>query len=119
MALSAFASPAMGGDTYLFQKQMEVMIETMRKKNAEDVASLQKAVARLEGDIAGIRQSISLQPRQQGQARQEQQMLSIPPQQVQQVSAKHDAAPNRPRYGDYKPGDVSIEKFFYCGGGRR
>lgn len=123
------------------QKRFELMVEMATKKLQQEIDSLKVAFNSLNGELNSMRSQVSrmqFQPQEQhhhvsGPAAEEQ-----PAYEEQSVSAKKDvkivdcrpdgerkgefvsgsakkSEPIRPRFGDYKSEDVSIDKFFYFG----
>ncbi|MEK6892392.1 MAG: hypothetical protein AABX25_04355 [Nanoarchaeota archaeon] len=124
------------------QKRFELMVEMATKKLQQEIDSLKVAFNSLNGELNSIKSQVSraqFQPPQQshhvsGPVAEE----SQPAYEEQSVSAKKDvkivdcrpdgerkgefvsgsaknSEPIRPRFGDYKSEDVSIDKFFYFG----
>lgn len=119
------------------QKRFELMIEMATKKLQQEVATLKEHVISLNSEIGSLKSQVSRmqfqpqgppvqrtltesnEPSESIQAKKEVRIVDCRPhderhEQFQSGSAKN-AEPVRPRYGDYEPKDVSIDKFFYFG----
>ena len=124
------------------QKRFELMVEMATKKLQQEIESLKVAFNSLNGEINSMKSQVSrmqFQPQQEAhnvsrQFSQEQPVIeeqsASAKKEVHIVdcrpdgekksdfvsgSAKNSAEPIRPRFGDYKSEDVSIDKFFYFG----
>ena len=124
------------------QKRIEIMIEMATKKLQQEINSLKDTITSLNSELGSLKSQMTrlqFQPQAQHSGISEQTQSSEGPyyeQQVQQPKKdvkivdcrpereKHEefksgaaknAEPVRPRYGDYEPKDVSIDKFFYFG----
>ena len=121
-------------------KRIELMIEMATKKLQQQIDSMKESMCSMAGEINSLKSQISRLQFQPPQNRVVQTTLSDPQPQAQSQSpqpkkevkivdcrpegekkadfksgAEKNAEPVRPRYGDYEPKDVSIEKFFYFG----
>ena len=125
------------------QKRFELMVEMATKKLQQEISALKEQMLSLNSEMGSLKSQISriqFQPQQahpvqktlfdsnQNQSEQQNQN-SQPKKEVKIVDCRPDnerhnefqsgsaknAEPVRPRYGDYQPQDVSIEKFFYFG----
>ena len=112
------------------QRRFELMIEMTTKKIQQEISSLKENVSSLNNEIGSLKSQISRIQFQPQQARIVQRTLAEPQSKevkivdcrpederksdFQSGSAKN-SEPLRPRYGNYKPEDVSIDKFFYFG----
>ena len=121
------------------QKRFELMIEMATKKLQQEMQGLKEHVSSLNNEIGSLKSQIS---RMQFQAPSHpvQRTLSAsqPQPETQNIEAKKEvrivdcrpvnerkedfvsgaaknSEPLRPRFGDYKSEDVSIDKFFYFG----
>src|SRR3989338_8185856 len=128
-------------DTFT-QKRFELMIEMVTKKMQQEISSVKEALCSMAGEITSLKSQIARLQFQPPQARTVQKTLgeaqsegqitqnySQPKKDVKIVDCRPDgerksdfksgaeknAEPVRPRYGDYEPKDVSIDKFFYFG----
>ena len=122
------------------QKRFELMIEMATKKLQQEVNSLKEYISSLNSEIGSLKSQVSRLQFQPQQAHPVQRTLTEPQPQTgnQNIQPKRDvkiidcrpenerhndfksgseknAEPVRPRYGDYEPKDVSIDKFFYFG----
>ena len=118
-------------------KRFELMVEMAPKKLQTEMMSLKEALCSQAGEITSLKSQINRLQFQPQQSHAVQRTLAEP--QIQpQVTAKKEAnivdcrpeeqkkeefvsgasrnsEPVRPRFGDYKSEDVSIDKFFYFG----
>ena len=124
------------------QKRFELIIELATKKLQGEIMSVKETLCSMAGEINSLKSQISRLQFQPPQARTVQKTLgesqnegqatqsySQPKKDVHIVDCRpneerkqefvsgsaKNAEPIRPRYGDYEPKDVSIEKFFYFG----
>ncbi|MBS3105694.1 hypothetical protein J4234_05545 [Candidatus Woesearchaeota archaeon] len=124
------------------QKRFELIIEMATKKLQQEINALKETACSQAGEINSLKSQISrLQFQPPQQTRPVQRTLVEAPQQENQnqgsqpkkevkivdcrpegekrtefkSGAEKNAEPVRPRYGDYEPKDVSIDKFFYFG----
>lgn len=124
------------------QKRFELMVEMATKKLQQEMQALKDQVFSLTSELGSLKSQISRIQFQPPQARTVQKTLgetqsegqtaqnySQPKKDVKIVDCRPDderksefksgaernAEPVRPRYGDYEPKDVSIDKFFYFG----
>ena len=118
------------------QKRFELMVEMATKKLQQEINSLKDHVTSLNAELGSIKSQVSriqFQPQthavqktltgtdsdQEAPQKKEVKIVDCRPdgerhEEFQSGSAKN-AEPVRPRYGDYEPKDVSIDKFFYFG----
>ena len=119
-------------------KRIELMIEIATKKLQNEVNSVKETLCSMAGEINSLKSQINrmqFQPQQtrvvqttlsdsesqhQGaNPRKEVEIVDCRPENERKEEFKSGAAKNsepiRPRYGDYEPKDVSIDKFFYFG----
>ena len=120
------------------QKRFELMIEMATKKLQQEINTLKEYVSSLNNEISSLKSQISRIQFQPQQAQTVQKTLTEPQSKEQDIQQKKEvkivdcrpheerandfqsgaaknAEPIRPRYGDYEPKDVSIDKFFYFG----
>ena len=120
------------------QKRFELIIEMATKKLQQEINILKETACSQAGEINSLKSQISRLQFQPQQTRPIQRTLFETQQESQNVQPKKEvkivdcrpeeerkadfksgvernAEPVRPRYGDYEPKDVSIEKFFYFG----
>lgn len=120
------------------QKRFELMIEMATKKLQQEIQGLKDYIISLNSEIGSLKSQVSrlqFQPQQakavqrtlaepqnvaQGsQPKKEVEIIDCRPEDERKEEFKSGAAKNaepvRPRYGDYEPKDVSIDKFFYFG----
>ena len=117
------------------QKRFELMIEMATKKLQQEVLALKEHVISLNSEIGSLKSQVSrlqfqpqghpvqrtlVEPQQENiQSKREVKIVDCRPENERhesfQSGAAKNAEPVRPRYGDYEPKDVSIEKFFYFG----
>ena len=121
------------------QKRFEIMVEMATKKLQQEINSLKEAFNSLNGELTSVKSQMSRMQFQPQQHAVQRTLTDEPPQvenstiqpkkEVKIVDCRPDnerkqefvsgaaknADPIRPRYGDYEPKDVSIDKFFYFG----
>jgi len=120
------------------QRRFELMIEMATKKMQQEINQLKEHVSSLNSEIGSLKSQISRLQFQPQQTRIMQTTLAEPQIETQTIQPKKNvkiidcrpegerkeafvsgaaknAEPVRPRYGDYEPKDVSIDKFFYFG----
>jgi len=124
------------------QKRFELMIEMATKKLQQEMQALKDHVVSLNSEIGSLKSQVSriqFQPQQahpvqrtlvEQQENQDIQQQGMQPKKDVKIvdcrphderhaefqsGAAKNAEPVRPRYGDYEPKDVSIDKFFYFG----
>jgi len=118
------------------QKRFELMVEMATKKLQSEINSMKESMCSLSGEINSLKSQISRmqfqQPARAVQTTLENAQQEIPVQQKKEVKivdcrpegekkvefqsgAARNSEPIKPRFGDYKPDDVSIDKFFYFG----
>ncbi len=89
--------------SYLLEKKFEVMLESLGKKLMSEISSLRETVNSLQSELGELKRGHVQAPVQS--------VLQTP-------SAQRAEAPLKPRYGDYNPEDVAVEKMFYFGNRR-
>ena len=120
------------------QKRFELMIDMATKKLQQEMQSLKEYITSLNSEVVSLKSQISRIQFQPQQAHAVQRTLAEPQDEIQTIQSKKEikivdcrpeserredfqsgaaknAEPIRPRYGDYEPKDVSIDKFFYFG----
>lgn len=127
------------------QRKVEILLEMQAKKFEAELSSLKQYIVSLNNEVASLRSQVSRMQFQPSQAvqqnpqaeemqaqNQQRQSQEMPKKKVEIVDCRPDgqrreefvsgaarnAEPARPRFGDYKSEDVSIEKFFYFGNKR-
>ena len=117
------ASSTQMDSSYLMEKKFEFMIESSNKKLVNEISTLKSTVSSLNIEIASLRKQI--------EDIQKAPVTSVfegnnaaRPEEVRQVPVRSNASPEiakgrgeplKPRFGDYTPEDVPVEKFFYFG----
>ena len=116
------------------QKRFELIIEIATKKLQQEVSSLKDQIISLNAEIGSLKSQISrlqFQPPHhsvqktltgetaQIKPKKEIEIVDCRPENERKEDfkrgAEKNAEPIKPRYGDYEPEDVSIDKFFYFG----
>ncbi|MBI3026553.1 hypothetical protein HYY70_00415 [Candidatus Woesearchaeota archaeon] len=120
------------------QKRFELMVEMATKKLQQEIAALKEHLSLLNNEVGSLKSQITRLQFQPQHPVQKTLLDNHPSPQNQQVNPKksveiidcrpHDerreefksgaeknTEPVRPRYGNYEPEDVSIDKFFYFG----
>ncbi len=116
------------------QRRFELTVEMATKKLQQEINALKENVSSLNSEIGSLKSQISrlqfqpqdhsaqraLEPERQGiQQKKEVKIIDCRPESERheefESGAAKNAEPIKPRFGDYKPDDVSIDKFFYFG----
>ena len=122
------------------QRRFELMVEMATKKLQQEINSVKETLCSMAGEINSVKSQISRLQFQPQQSHPVQRTLTEPQPQAENQNlqskkevkivdcrpegerredfksgAERNAEPVRPRYGDYEPKDVSIDKFFYFG----
>ncbi len=117
---------------YFTQKRTEVIIDIATKKLQNEINTLKEGMLLLNKEIGSLKSQVSRLQSQQQQQPSESTFLQDKHLEDKKVDivdcrpqnerkeqfvsgATRNSDPVRPRYGDYKTEDVSIEKFFYFG----
>jgi len=115
---------AVNSDDYLFQKKIEIMIDTNNKKITRELNDIKEIIAKLNEDFCELRKHFN-----ENQTARAESPLSVTPAATAVASPvaissnanldvddlRKNGQLARPRYGDYKSEDVSINKIFYFG----
>ena len=112
------------------QKRFELMVEMATKKLQQEIQSLKENILSINNEMGSVKSQISrlqFQPQlktenfaeQNFQPKEKVKIVDCRPDGEKHEEFKSGAARNsepiRPRFGDYKSEDVSIDKFFYFG----
>ncbi len=114
------------------QRRFELMVEMSTKKLQQEITALKEYVSSLNNEIGSLKSQVSRLAFQPQHAHSVQTTLADSQPEVKEVkimdcrpeNEKHgefqsgaakNSEPVRPRYGNYNPQDVSIDKFFYFG----
>jgi|SRR3989344_5412619 len=119
------------------QKRMELIIEMATKKLQQEIQALKDQLFSFQNEVSSLKSQVSrLQfqpqhavqktlfesesvPEPQKQAKKDVKIVDCRPDGERKgdfkSGAEKNAEPIMPRYGDYEPKDVSIDKFFYFG----
>ena len=118
------------------QRRFELMVEMATKKLQQEIQGLKDQMASLHGELGSLKSQLSRaqfqQPQQSNSRPPSESVQTEEPQSKKEVhivdcrphgektkefvsGAARNSEPVRPRYGDYEPKDVSIDKFFYFG----
>ena len=111
-------------------KRIELMVDMAAKKLQSEISSLKETMCSMAGEINSLKSQINrlqFQPQihpvqrtlvepQQENIKKEVKIVDCRPEEERKADFKSGAEKNsepvRPRYGDYEPKDVSIDKFF-------
>src|SRR3989338_10091470 len=107
-----------GMNDYMLQKKFEIMMDINNKKIANELSKINNILSSLNDEVCRIKKQISgNSPVVKAQSvAPEIQVEKNNVESAQNVNKPKDNWPaSRPRYGDYKSDDVSINKFFYFG----
>ena len=129
---------SLGSGDYMLQKQIEIMIETNHKKLKAELDGIKSMLSELSESVREIKRGLrdgrieaGGEPSHDARAhevREEpaslretcvRETIREPVRESVRVSSSLNQDKPKPRYGDYTSDDVSITKFFYCGGGKR
>ena len=102
-----------GLSDYMLQKRIELIISINNKKVANEMENIRSTLSRLNDEIHQIRKGLDnniVRPREEPSAG----FTNAENTKSDFGRAKNTEAP-KPRFGDYKPKDVAIGKFFYFG----
>ena len=118
------------------QKRFELLVEMATKKLQQEIAALKEQVSYLSSEIGSIKSQVTrlqfqpqakevqtvLQNQQENmpiKQKKDVEIVDCRPQNERREEFKSGSAKNAepisPRYGNYQPEDVSIDKFFYFG----
>ena len=120
------------------QKRFELLIDMATKKLQQEISSLKDYINSLNSEVGSLKSQVSRLQFQPQQAHPVQRTLVEPQQENNSIQTKKEvkivdcrpenerhqdfksgaeknSEPARPRYGNYNPEDVSIDKFFYFG----
>ncbi len=98
-------------------KRIELMIDVATKKLINEVQTLRGQVQKLEGEVAELRKRAS-----NGHAQSVPQPMQTQVQQQKPITdfpSEKKVGADVPRYGNYTSNDVSVEKFFNFGSGKK
>ena len=99
----------LSNEELFLQKKIELMIEMGNKKLKAELEAMKSMMERMSLEISELKK---------GAARPEPKTLqSFEPVKKAAPEPQKDSSSLKPRYGDYKPGDIDIKDFFYFGGG--
>lgn len=118
-ALNIAANSGMDS-SYLMEKKFEFMIESSNKRLISELNALKDAIGRLNSEIADLRKQVNgiqQMPSSAAPVFENSNATNEDAQYKPRTSgaeARNDRAV-KPRFGDYEPKDVPIEKFFYFG----
>src|SRR3989344_2883143 len=107
-------------NSYMLEKKFEIMIGSATKKILAEVAGLKESILALQNELNDLKRA---RPQQQQLHTAKTQAAASPyssaaniPQNTSNGANNHPGSTvARPRFGDYKPEDVSVDKFFYFG----
>lgn len=88
----------------LASKQFQLEIEKMQKEFSGELDVLRNAMNQLITEVNSLREELS-----------KVQTAQPPKQKEKQAELRTEAKVSHPRQGDWKPGDVDIQKMFYYG----
>ena len=116
------------------QRRFELMVEMATKKLQQEMQGLKEYISSLNSDIVSLKSQVSrlqFQPQARDvqktlvgekpaiEAKKEVEIVDCRPHDQRKAEfksgAERNTEPIKPRYGDYQPSDVSIDKFFYFG----
>jgi len=109
------AANGMDFDGYFLQKKMEVLIEAQSKKMAKEFESIHGIIGSLRHEIAEIRRNFSQRQSTAAVAAEPARIAEEEKPSVVITRQERPAQQPQQRFGNTKPEDVSIDKFFYFG----
>lgn len=94
--------------SYMLEKKFELMIEASNKKITNEIKSVKEEMSKLLNEVLELKKSFS---------QKDVRMHNTFNKEVDgEIFNKQSPSKEiKPRYGDYKPEDVPIDKFFYFG----
>ena len=106
-------------DHFFVQRMVEVMLDINNKKVFNEINTLKSEVSRLNEMLSELnRKTAEIRNAEQQKNIRDFPESVAPAAQAAPVSApraRTNETVSRPRYGDYQPEDVSVDKFFYFG----
>ena len=106
-------------NTYMLEKKFEIMLGTATKKVLIEILALKESIASLQSEISDIKRARiqSAPASSSAHVSPYSSAANVPSHDASHASlnAHPSATVARPRFGDYKPEDVSVDKFFYFG----
>ncbi len=96
---------------FLVEKKVALLVDMHTKKLNADVTFLQAQIQQLQSELQMLRQEVRTKPA--APAVSQVAAPSMPP--APAAAPAPEKKESHPRQGDFKPGDVSIEKMFYFG----
>ncbi len=106
------------GNSYMLEKKFEIMIGSAAKKILAEIAGLKESISILQSELNDIKRARpQSQPAQMQAAASPYSSAANIPQNISNGSsnAHPGSTVATPRFGNYKPEDVSVDKFFYFG----
>ncbi|MFH0867718.1 MAG: hypothetical protein V1831_00215 [Candidatus Woesearchaeota archaeon] len=100
-------------DSYLMEKKFELMIESINKRVANELNALKNMICNINSEVAEIKKQLNNVQKASPAVFENSNNSNSKVANVQLKSRDNVAV--KPRYGDYAPEDVPIEKFFYFG----
>jgi hypothetical protein len=92
----------------LASRQFQMEIEKMQKSFSDELDVMRTAINQIISEVNALREDLS-----------KAQVAAPPKQKEKQVELKTEVKVSHPRQGDWKPGDVDIQKMFYYGNGAK
>ena len=103
-------------DSYLVEKKFEFMLESINKKIANELNTLKNMIGSINSEVTEIKKQLNGTQRAAPEVFENSNSVSN---QGRDTPARgQDNRAIKPRFGDYSPEDVPIEKFFYFGNKR-
>ncbi len=103
------------------QEKVQEILEANTKFLVKTIKEFQEKMAQMEKDISSLRSTQTMyrqQATERSQVMETSSATSARPAASSPAPSPTSSAANHPRSGNYKEGDVSIEKFFYMGNKR-
>ncbi|MEK6949502.1 MAG: hypothetical protein AABX34_04720 [Nanoarchaeota archaeon] len=103
-------------NSYLLEKKFEIMIGTATKKVLAEIAGLKESISALQNELNDVKRARPQSAPMPAASSPYSSAANIPQNTSNGSSNNHPSSTvARPRFGDYKPEDVSVDKFFYFG----
>lgn len=98
---------------YFLQKKVELLVELNNKKIISEINKMNHLIGQLSNEIDSIKNNIDIANTRKTEPKYAEPVFQDIKENTKKIKSNEEVA--KPRYGDYKPGDVDIEDFFYFG----
>ena len=100
--------------SYLMEKKFEFMLDSVNKKVANELNALKNVISSMDSELTEIKKQLNGMQRAAPAAVFEN-SSNLNNNRRDAPARAQDNGAVKPRFGDYEPEDVPIEKFFYFG----